>query len=134
MARNIVSAQYNFDPDELAYIASKYIRTDHDQLYTASAGAIWNAWEGGRLSTTMLYGNGLRAGFANTNKLPPYATANLGAQQEFEIAGTGKWQARFDILNIANTRYILRDGTGVGVGAPAYGWRRGVYAGLSKLF
>jgi len=134
MARNIVSSQYNFQPDELAYIASKYVRTDHDQMYTASAGAIWNAWQGGRLTATLLYGNGLRAGFANTDKLPAYATANLGAQHEFELAGTGKWQARLDVLNIANTRFILRDGTGIGVGAPAYGWRRGVYAGVSKLF
>lgn len=132
MARNITSAQYNFDADELAYISSKYVRTDHDQMYTGSAGAIWNAWEGGRLSATMLYGNGLRAGFANTDKLSPYATANIGVQQDFTIPQGGTWTARFDIINLTDTRYLLRDGTGIGVGAPQYGFRRGFFAGLSR--
>ena len=133
-ARNIVSAQYNFDPAELAYAASKYIRTDHDQMYTSSAGAIWQAWEGGKLSATMIYGNGLRAGFANTDKLAPYATGNLGFTQEFELAGTGRWLARADLINVTDTKYLLRDGTSIGAGAPAWGWRRGLFAGLSKSF
>src|SRR5580698_9722177 len=36
-ATNIVSNQYLFAPDELAYIASNYVYTDHAQLVTASA-------------------------------------------------------------------------------------------------
>jgi len=134
MARNIVSGQYNFEPAELAYIAGKYIRTDHDQMYTGSAGAVWTAWEGGRLSTSMLYGNGLRAGFGNTEKLAPWATANLGVQQDFGLPDGGTWTARLDVLNVTDTRYQIRDGTGIGVGAPQFGWRRGVFAGLSRAF
>ena len=40
----MVSNQYLFDPDELAYIANNYVYTDHAQLLTASAGAsyLWN--------------------------------------------------------------------------------------------
>ena len=132
MGRNINSARYNFEPDELAYAASKYVRTDHDQMYTGSAGAIWNAWRGARLSASMLYGNGLRAGFANSEKLSPYATLNLGVQQDFVLPDRGVWTARFDILNITDTRYQLRDGTGIGVGAPQFGWRRGLFVGLSR--
>ena len=32
IATNVVSNQYLFDPDELAYIASNYVYTDHAQL------------------------------------------------------------------------------------------------------
>ncbi len=38
LGKNINSAQFNFDPDELAYIADHYIHIDHDQTYTYSAG------------------------------------------------------------------------------------------------
>jgi len=37
--KNLVSSQFNFTPQELAYIAQNYIYLDHDQTYTASAGA-----------------------------------------------------------------------------------------------
>jgi hypothetical protein len=30
--------------------------------------------------------------------------------------------------------YLLNDGTGIGVGAPKYGRRRGIYAGVSRVF
>lgn len=133
-ARNIVSAQFTFDPEELAYINSKYIRTDHDQLITGSAGAIWRGWEGGRLSASMLYGNGLRSGFANTEKLAPYATFNFGVQQDFQGPDGGTWTARLDLINAFDTSYQLRSGTGIGVGAPQFGARRGIFAGLSRAF
>ncbi|MES2712495.1 MAG: TonB-dependent receptor [Pseudomonadota bacterium] len=128
-ARDIRTAQYNFDADELDYVRRRYVRTDHDQLVTASAGAIWRAWEGGRLSGTVLYGNGLRAGFANSEKLGSYATANLGVQQDI-----GAWTLRLDVINVADRVYQLRDGTGIGVGAPQFGARRGVFTGVSRSF
>lgn len=133
-ARDIVSAQFTFDPTELAYIHGKYIRTDHDQLATGSAGAIWRAWEGGRLSSSLLYGSGLRSGFANTRKLPPYGTVNLGVQQDFTGPDDARWTARLDLVNLFDATYQLRSGTGVGVGAPQFGARRGVFAGLSRSF
>ena len=133
-ARDIRSAQFTFEADELAYIANKWIRTDHDQLFTGSAGAVLNAWEGGRVSVSSLYGSGLRRGFANTEKLSPYATVNLGVQQDFTGPDKGIWTARLDVLNVFDTAYQLRDGSGIGVGAPQYGTRRGVFGGLSRAF
>ncbi|MBK1661020.1 TonB-dependent receptor [Paracraurococcus ruber] len=132
--RDIRSAQFNIEPEELAYISRKYIRTDHDQLLTGSAGAVWRAWEGGRLSASLLYGSGLRKGFASTESVTPYVTANLGVQQDLVLPDGGTWTARLDVLNIADRAYLLRDGSGVGVGAPQYGARRGVFAGLSRNF
>ncbi len=135
VGRDIRSAQFNIEPDELEYIGRKYVRTDHDQLLTASAGAVYRAWEGGRLSTSMLYGSGLRSGFANTEKLPPYATVNVGVAQDFVLpGGGGLWTARFDVINLLDARFALRSGTGIGVGAPQFGARRGFFAGLSRAF
>ncbi|TDH58870.1 hypothetical protein E2C06_30310 [Dankookia rubra] len=133
-ARDIRSAQFTFDQEELAYIAGKYVRTDHDQLLTGSAGAVWRGWEDGRLSASMLYGNGLRKGFANSEKLAPYATFNFGVAQDFRVQGGGTWTARLDLINAFDTTYQLRDGSGIGVGAPQFGLRRTVLAGLSRAF
>jgi outer membrane receptor for ferrienterochelin and colicins len=36
------------------------------------------------------------------------------------------------VINALDRRYEIGDGTGVGVGAPQYGARRGVFVGLSK--
>jgi hypothetical protein len=43
-ATNIVSNQYLFGLDEIAYIANHYIYTDHAQVWTGSAGMsyLWN--------------------------------------------------------------------------------------------
>ncbi len=38
--RDIDSQQFQFDPDEFAYINSHYIKLDHDGTYTASAGRL----------------------------------------------------------------------------------------------
>ncbi len=133
-ARDIRSAQFTFAADELSYIAHQWIRTDHDQVLTGSAGAVLTAGEGGRVSTSMLYGSGMRRGFANTDKLSPYATVNLGVQQDVTGPDRGTWTLRLDVLNIFDTAYQLRDGSGIGVGAPQYGTRRGIFGGLSRAF
>jgi outer membrane receptor protein involved in Fe transport len=132
--RDIRTSQFNFAPDELAYISGKYVRTDHDQLITASAGAVVRPWDGGRASATMLFGNGLRRGFANTEKQDPYVTFNLGLAQDFRLPDGGLWTARVDVLNLTDQRVQLRDGSGIGVGAPQFVARRGVFAGLSRAF
>ncbi|MBV8926524.1 MAG: outer membrane beta-barrel protein [Bradyrhizobium sp.] len=39
---------------------------------------------------------------------------------------------RFDVINLFDTVYLIRDGTGIGVFAPQYGPRRGFFLGFSK--
>jgi outer membrane receptor protein involved in Fe transport len=39
---------------------------------------------------------------------------------------------RFDIVNVFDTVYQIRNGSGIGVFAPQYGERRGYFVGLSK--
>jgi outer membrane receptor protein involved in Fe transport len=131
VAKNIVSNQYLFGADELAYITGNWVYTDHAQQLTGSAGASYT-WDGTKISLDMVYGSGLRSGFANTDHVAPYATANVGISHEFKIPGHKPITARFDIVNITDTVYFLRDGSGIGVFAPQYGMRRGFFFGLSQ--
>lgn len=132
-ATNIVSSQYNFASAELAYIASNYVYVDHDQRYTGSAGASYR-WQGTLYSASAIYGSGLRAGFANTGKLPPYTRVDFGAERDFDTTILGKLQGRVAVINVFDKVYEIRDGTGIGVGAPQFGPRRAFYAGLAKIF
>jgi len=133
--RDIVSSQFSFSPADLAYIAQHYIHLDHDQTYTASAGISYLI-DQTRLSTDLLYGSGLRADgdFPNSHSLPDYVQVNLGVSQKLDLPAVGALAVRFDIINLFDEKYEIRDGTGVGVGAPQYGPRRGFFAGLTKSF
>ena len=131
-ATQIVSNQYLFAPDELAYIANAYVYTDHVQLLTASAGASY-LWNGTKFSADMIYGSGLRDGFANTTTLPSYTQVNVGVSHDFNwVSATKPTTLRFDVVNLFDTIYQIRSGTGIGVFAPQYGPRRGYFIGVSK--
>ena len=132
-ATNIVSQQFLFDPDIFAYIATHKIYTDLSQAFTGSAGASYGG-KGTRVSTDMIYGSGLRSGFANTDHMSPYAQFNLGVTREFKLTGAMPITARFDVINVFDTVYKLRDGTGVGVFTPQFGPRRGYFGGLAQKF
>jgi outer membrane receptor protein involved in Fe transport len=133
LARTVTSAQFNFAQDELDYIANNWVHTDHDQTYTASAGVSY-AWSGIHWSADSFYGSGLRSGFANTEHLPSYVQVNLGASRKFQGADFGPFEARLAIVNVFDKVYEIRDGSGIGVFAPQFGPRRGVFVGLSKSF
>nr|WP_110856091.1 TonB-dependent receptor [Paraburkholderia silvatlantica] len=131
--KNIVSAQFNFDPAELAYIANHWVSLDHDQRITASFGGTYTL---GMTTFTAdaIVGSGLRSGFANTDRLPWYAQINLGVIQHFNEPLVGKFDARLVLVNAFDRVYELRDGSGIGVSAPQYGPQRAIYAGLTKHF
>lgn len=135
IGNNIVSSQFNFSRDDLNYIATHYIDLDHEQHLSASAGASY-LWDGTRFSFDLLFGSGLRAtpagGPPNGTHLPYYTQVNFGLQHSFDIAGG--LIARFDVINAFDEKYEIRNGTGVGVGAPQWGPRRGFFAGLEKTF
>ncbi|GKQ52551.1 TonB-dependent receptor [Bradyrhizobium sp. Ce-3] len=134
VATQVVSNQYLFDPDELAYIANNYVNTDHAQTLTASVGG-WYQWRDTRFSASMIYGSGLRDGFANTGTVPAYTQVNLGVSHDFNIVAPNKpTTLRLDVVNLFDTVYQIRDGSGIGVFAPQYGPRRGVYAGITQKF
>jgi outer membrane receptor protein involved in Fe transport len=132
IATTIVSNQFLFAQDEINYIATHYIYTDHAQVLTASAGASY-LWNGTRFSASMIYGSGLRSGFANTDHLPSYTQVNAGVSREFLFPGwTKPTTVRFDVVNLFDKIYEIRDGSGIGVFAPQFGPRRGFFAGISQ--
>jgi opacity protein-like surface antigen len=162
-----VSNQYLFGntplPDlggmtEFQYLQTHWIYTDHTQLVTASAGALYQfcgrpayanetfgagpdgfwsmeSWCGTRISGDMIYGSGLRDGDANIGTVPAYTQFNVGIAREFLLPNDpNPMTLRFDIINLFDTVYLIRDGSGIGVFAPQYGPRRGFFAGMSKKF
>lgn len=133
MASDVVSNQYLFsDPAEYAYIQTHYIPTDHAQTWTGSAGASY-LWRDTRLSADVAFGSGLRSGFANLSSVPAYAQVNLGVSRDFKWGANQKpLTMRFDVVNLLDSVYEIRDGSGIGVFAPQYGPRRGFYLTLRQ--
>ncbi|MBM9403707.1 TonB-dependent receptor [Gluconacetobacter azotocaptans] len=144
IGKDITSAQFNFAPDDLAYIQQRWVHLDHDQRWTASAGGSYTFFHRTghptRLSATMVYGNGLRADsdIPNGAKLPQYVTFNLSLVQSFRdlfhVPFLKRTQLRLDVTNLFDRTYELRDGSGIGVGAPQYGLRRTILTGISQQF
>ncbi len=128
------SNQYLLDPATYAYLLTQWHYTDDMQLMTGSAGASYR-WDKTLFSANLIYGSGLRSGFANFDHEPPYATVNLGISRDFQLSPDQKpVTVRFDAVNLFDEIYELRDGSGIGVFAPQYGPRRGFYVGLSQKF
>ncbi|HEX3861190.1 MAG TPA: TonB-dependent receptor [Stellaceae bacterium] len=137
MGEDIISGQFNFSPDELAYIANHYIHLDHDQTYTASAGVAYTFPTKTRVSASVVFGSGLRAStdtVPNGASLPDYQQVNLSVVQKIDTGIFKGLELRLDVINVLDQKYEIRDGTGVGVGAPQYGPRRAVLAGLTQRF
>jgi outer membrane receptor for Fe3+-dicitrate len=109
------------------------VHLDHDQRITASLGTAYR-WRGTTYSADAIYGSGLRNGFANTGHLPAYTQVNVAVAHTFQTAQLGKLEGRVSILNLFDQSYQIRDGSGIGVGAPQYGPRRAVYFSLDKFF
>src|SRR6266853_2070219 len=141
IGKQFESSQFNFAPEDLSYVASHYIHLDHEQAMTISGGAAY-AWHGTRVSGDLLVGSGLRASLdlpngtsiPNGAHLPYYRQVNLGAGHAFDGEGISGLSMRLDVINAFDQKYQIRNGTGVGVGAPQYGSRRGYFVGVSQAF
>jgi hypothetical protein len=131
-ATDPVSNQYVLDPDVYAFLLTHYHYTDDFQMLTGSAGASYR-WDQTLFSINMKYGSGLPNGFMNSSFNEPYVTFNLGIAREFQVfQGAKPTTLRFDVVNLFDKVYEIRDGSGIGVFAPQFGARRGFYAGLSQ--
>jgi outer membrane receptor protein involved in Fe transport len=139
------SAEFLFDPDDLAYVKNHWIFLDHDQQLTGSFGAsfVWKEHAGDtRVYVDSLYGTGLRADatapdgsvIPNGGTVPAYYSISIGAEQSFKVGRRQLWKVRLDVVNITDNSYELRDGSGVGVNAAQYGMRRGIFGSTSYSF
>lgn len=136
MGKRVITGQYNFDQDELAYIYDNWIHLDHDQKLASSGGVSYAFTDSTRVGADYVFGSGLRkdGGVPNGASLPYYFQLNLNVAHDFNIAGFGKLKTQLALINALDRSYELRDGTGVGVGAPQFGPRRGVFLSLQKDF
>jgi outer membrane receptor protein involved in Fe transport len=89
-------------------------------------------------SADLTAGSGLRAtpvgGIPNSVALHNYEQVNFSIVQPVETGIYKGLELRLDIINLFDTVYQIRNGTGVGVGAPQFGPRRTVLAGLTQRF
>jgi hypothetical protein len=132
----VITSQYNFDPDDLAYVADHYIFLDHDQAYSSSGGFSYALSEKTRVGANYLFGSGLRkdGDVPNGASLPAYFQLNLSLAHDFSLDRFGDLHTQLAVINALDRSYELRDGSGIGVGAPQFGPRRGVYLSLQKDF
>lgn len=136
LGQRVITSQYNFDPDDLAYVANHWIFLDHDQAYSSSGGISYAVGDDTRIGADYLFGSGLRkdGDVPNGASLPSYFQLNLSLSHDFNFASTGKLHTQLALINALDRTYELRDGSGIGVGAPQFGPRRGVYLSLQKDF
>ncbi|HVU15567.1 MAG TPA: TonB-dependent receptor [Candidatus Didemnitutus sp.] len=143
--RDWISAQFLFDPADLAYVKNHWIYLDHAQQLSGSFGAAYS-WKHRQQRTQvyvdLLYGSGLRNDavdssgnvIPNGGSVPAYHTLSTGVEQKFELSDHRELKARLDIVNLTDEKYELRDGSGVGVNAAQYGMRRGIFGSLGIAF
>ena len=136
MGKRIITGQYNFSPDDLAYIYNNYIHLDHDQKLTSSGGISYAITGDTKVGADYIFGSGLRSDGAVPNglSLPYYFQLNLNVAHDFNFDSTGTLHTQLALINALDRTYELRDGTGVGVGAPQFGPRRGLFLSVQKDF
>ena len=136
IGKRIITSQYNFAPDDLAWVNRHWIFLDHDQKLTSSGGISYALDDATRVGANYLFGSGLRKDGAVPNgaSLPAYFQLNLNLAHDFAFDRFGKLHTQLAVLNVFDRTYELRDGSGIGVGAPQFGPRRGVYLSLQKDF
>jgi outer membrane receptor protein involved in Fe transport len=133
LQRGVDTGQFNFPPDELAFIDSHHIVLDHQPLLGISAGATYK-WEPFTFSLDMIYSDGLRAGFADTQQLPTVVQVNAAAQIAFHVPGIGEVTDRLTVLNVLDRVNLIRPPEGIGIFQSAYGPRLTVLNTLTIPF
>jgi outer membrane receptor protein involved in Fe transport len=138
-AIDVESNQYLFDQPTFAYLQNNYHYTDDMQRMTGSAGISYRFFDTTMVTADLIYGSGLRAGDISDGVVPnslhttPYAVVNTGITHDIKWSPDYKpLTVRFDVVNLFDQIYELRDGSGIGVFAPQFGARRGFYMGLSQ--
>jgi outer membrane receptor protein involved in Fe transport len=134
-AHDIDSQQFQIDAAELDYIANHNIHLDHEAEFSGSAGASYQ-WRNDMVYLDFLAASGLRDGFANTGVVQPHYPVNVGYQHIFRGWGMNGNNVKFraDVVNVFDEKYQLRNGSGIGVGAPQYGPRLGFFIGITYEF
>jgi TonB dependent receptor/Carboxypeptidase regulatory-like domain/TonB-dependent Receptor Plug Domain len=133
LQKGVLTGQFNFDPDELAFINAHSIVLDHQPLYGAAAGASYR-WHDFTFVFDGIYSSGLRGGFADLEQLPTVLQLNAGVQRDFRIPGVGTVSDRLTVLNLLDRVNLIRPSEGIGIFQSSYGPRFTVLNTLSFSF
>jgi hypothetical protein len=74
-------------------------------------------------SLDMIYSGGLRAGFADIERLPTVVQFNAGAQISFRVPGVGEVIERLTVRNLLDRVNLIPPAEGIGIFQSAYGPR-----------
>ena len=128
--KGVATGQFNFDPDELAYINRHYIVLDHQPEYGASGGITYSP-KPYSFSASVIYSSGLRGGFADLDSLPHVVQVDLSGQRSFKVPYIGEITDRITLLNILDRTNLIRPAEGIGIFQAAYAPRITVYDTLT---
>ena len=128
----IVTGQFNFEPDELAYMDDHDIVLDHQPITTINAGGTYG-WQGFKFSMDGVYDTGLRTGFANQVTLPHVLQVNAGVERTFQVYGHAL-SNQLTLLNLLDRVNLVRPAGGLGVFQSAYNPRRTIYDSVTLYF
>jgi hypothetical protein len=126
MQKGVATGEFNFDPDELAYIDSHSIVLDHQPLVGLATGLSYG-WREYRFSASGLFSSGLRGGFADEEQLPRVYELDLSAERSFHVPGIGTVVNRLTLVNALDRINLIRPAEGIGIFQAAYGPRRTIY-------
>jgi outer membrane receptor for ferrienterochelin and colicin len=131
--KGVDTGQFNFDPDELAYINAHPIILDHQPLFGVSAGANYRL-DQYTFGMDLIYSSGLRGGFADEEQLPNVVQLNASVERGFNIPGVGRLIDRLTLVNLADRTNLIRPAEGIGIFQSAYGPRFTVQDSLTLAF
>ena len=130
MQQGVATGQFNFDSAELGYIDTHHIVLDHQPLLGMTAGATYD-WKPYAFSVDATYSSGLRAGFADLERLPNVFQLNAGIERKFEIDGLGELSDRLTVLNVLDRTNLIRPSEGIGIFQSAYEPRLTVFDSIT---
>jgi hypothetical protein len=131
--QGVVTGQFNFAPDELAYINSHAIVLDHQPLYGGAAGASWRLGPY-TLSADGIYSSGMRGGFADLQQLPNVVQVNASLERSWQLGSAGVLTNRVAVLNVFDRVNLIRPAEGIGIFQSAYGPRLTLYDTITLHF
>jgi len=120
--KGVATGQFNFDPDELAFINAHFIPLDHQPHVGVTAGASYD-FTPYSASVDLTYSSGLRGGFADQEQLPPVVQVNASVERTFALPGGHRFIDRITVLNAFDRINLIRPAEGIGIFQSAYGPR-----------
>jgi TonB dependent receptor/TonB-dependent Receptor Plug Domain len=131
--KGVATGQFNFDPDELAYINTHSILLDHQPKFGGAAGLSYQR-AAYAFSLDATYSSGLASGFADTQTLPHAFQLNAGAERTFDLGHGVPLSLRLTVLNVLDRVNEIRSAEGIGIFQAAYGPRRTLLGTLTVRF